>query len=350
MEDSDASLGMARVDGCNWVGICVWWFQDNVNSSSIEPDYTRYSATPDSVVHAINRCHELGMKVMLKPMVDCRDGTWRGLIKPSHDWFVEYTNFVNFWAEVAEANSVEVFCAGCELRDTVSWSTSWKSVIQNVHTRYTGPLTYAANHGNESNIDWWGELDYIGIDAYYWLTNKANPSLGELKTAWNNRTDAIELWLNTHWPDMTVIFTEVGYQSVDGTNQTPWWTDPASHALDMTEQAECYEALLSQCKQRHWWLGAFWWNWETNPDAGGDSDPYWTPQNKPAEETLRDYYKTLPGDFDDDRDVDLLDVMFQAGQWLESGVVGDPDLNGDRKVNLQDFAMLGWNWGITMAE
>ncbi|MHC4558659.1 MAG: glycoside hydrolase family 113, partial [Planctomycetota bacterium] len=89
-EDSDNSLAKVRADGCNWIAICVWWFQDNVNSTTVEPDYTRYSATPESVVHAINTCHELGMKVMLKPMVDCRDGDWRGTINPSDGWFSAY--------------------------------------------------------------------------------------------------------------------------------------------------------------------------------------------------------------------------------------------------------------------
>jgi hypothetical protein len=70
-EDSNRSLAKAREDGCDWIALCVWWFQDNVSSTAIEPDYTRFSATPESVVHAINQCHEQGMKVMLKPMVDC---------------------------------------------------------------------------------------------------------------------------------------------------------------------------------------------------------------------------------------------------------------------------------------
>lgn len=69
-----------------------------------------------------------------------------------------------------------------------------------------------------------------------------------------------------------------------------------------------------------------------------------TPRNKPAEDVLRAYYKTIPGDFDDDRDVDLHDLMFQAGNWLESGVIGDPGPNGDRWVNLFDLAILGRHW------
>ena len=343
-EDSDESLARAHDDGCNWIAICVWWFQDNVNSTQIEPDFKRYSATADSAAHAINRCHELGMKVLLKPMVDCRDGTWRGDINPSVDWFAEYERFISFWADIAEANKVEMLCIGCELKNTVSWLSSWESVIANTRIRYSGPLTYAANHGNEKNVNWWGNLDYIGIDAYYALTGKNNPTPYELKAAWAGRADAIESWRNANWPNMDVIFTEVGYQSTDGTNRTPWWTDPATSSIDLVEQADCYEALLSQCKARHWWLGAFWWNWETNPNGGGEHDPYWTPQNKPAQDVLRSHYITLPGDFDDDQYVDPTDVTFLAEHWLNSEIVGDPDLNHDGSVNLLDFAILAEHW------
>jgi hypothetical protein len=290
--ESDASLAKAYNDGCNWIAICVWWFQDNINSTIIEPDYSLYSATPESLVHAIQHCHELGMKVMLKPMVDCRDGTWRGQINPSTGWFTAYQNFINFWADIAQDNNVELFCVGCELENTVSWSASWRAVVQNVRTHYSSPLTYAANHDSQQNVSWWDELSYIGIDAYYSLTASNDPNLDELKAAWNSWADAIESWRNTNWPSMDVIFTEVGYQSVDGTNQTPWWTDPAGSTIDMQEQADCYEALLSQCRMRNWWRGVFWWNWETNPEAGTPADPYSTPQNKLAELILRNYYIT----------------------------------------------------------
>jgi hypothetical protein len=337
-EDSDESLAKARADGCNWIAICVWWFQDNVNSTTIEPDYSRYSATGESVVHAIDTCHELGMKVMLKPMVDCRDGTWRGNINPSFGWFAAYEQFADFWARIAEENKVESFCVGCELKDTVSWSSSWKRVIENTRARYSGPMTYAANHGNEKNVDWWDELDYIGIDAYYPLTDKNDPTLSELKSAWQDRADSLERWLGTYRHTKKIVFAEIGYQSVDGTNRTPWYADPASHALDL------HEALLSVCRERSWWLGAFWWNWETKATGGGQDDPYWTPMNKPAEDIMAGHYQTLPGDFDDDRDVDVHDMAFLAEHWLDSEIVGDPDLDNDGRVNMSDFSVFAGSW------
>jgi hypothetical protein len=284
------------------------------------------------------------MKVMLKPMVDCRDGNWRGNINPSAAWFAAYEAFLTYWADLARANNADYFSVGCELKKTVSWSSSWRNVIREVKNHYSGPLTYAANHGNEQNVSWWDDLDCIGIDAYYSLTNKNDPTLSELKTAWNNRCDAIEIWRDNNWPGMDIVLAEVGYQSVDGTNRTPWYTDPSSHPIDLTEQADCYEALLSECRQRDWWLGAFWWNWETNPDGGGPDDPYWTPQNKPAEDTLRNHYQTAAGDLDDDRDVDFLDILLVAAHWLEADTIGGPDINCDGNVNLRDAAELAQNW------
>ncbi|MCH8216068.1 MAG: hypothetical protein IH892_04775 [Planctomycetes bacterium] len=317
-EDSNRSLAKAREDGCDWIALCVWWFQNNVSSTAIEPDYTRFSATPESAVHAINQCHEQGMKVMLKPMVDCRDGDWRGNIDPSDAWFSAYQEFIAFWAQIAEEHEVELFCIGTELKKTVSWSSSWKNIIQNTRAYYGGPLTYAANHGNEKNVRWWNDLDYIGIDAYYPLTNKDDPTLNELSAAWESRADSIENWLNSVWPGKKIIFAEVGYQSVDGTNRTPWYTDPSSHTMDFQEQAECYEALLSVCRRRSWWLGAFWWNWETNPNGGGGNDPYWTPMNKPAGDVMISHYRSSPdSDYSPTEDFESGD--FRTFDWMTFG-------------------------------
>jgi len=287
--ESDESLVAARAIGCNWIALCVWWFQDDPEATVIEPDYERYSVDPNSVAYAIQRCHQLGMKVMLKPMVDCRDGSWRGEIQPCSQWFASYREFITFWADLAAAQRVEMLCVGCELKQTVGWSAAWRQVVEAVRQRYSGPLTYAANHGTEQTIDWWDAVDYIGIDAYYPLTDQSDPSLEQLKAAWQNRCQSIGWWITNRWPTKKVIFTEVGYQSVDGTNRTPWWTDP-SRPIDLQEQADCYEALLSQCKDQPWWLGAFWWNWEADPHAGGVADPYHPMQNKPAEQVLRRYY------------------------------------------------------------
>jgi hypothetical protein len=89
---------------------------------------------------------------------------------------------------------------------------------------------------------------------------------------------------------MTVVFTEVGYRSADGTNSAPW-DFSSTWGPDLQEQADCYEALFSVLWNETWWAGAFLWNWETDPNAGGLSDTGYTPQRKPAEQVLRSHYR-----------------------------------------------------------
>ena len=348
-EQSDMSLANVRKLGCNWVSMCVWWFQDDPNSTVISPDYSRYSADPGSVGNAIDQCHALGMKVMLKPIINCRDGAWNGLINPSEAWFTSYQDFINFWADLAEAHNVEMFCVGAELVHTISWPSQWRNVIRNVKYHYSGPLIYSANYDNERYIDWWDELDYIGIDPYYPLTDVNDPTITQLKDAWRSRADDMETWLYANWPGKQIIFSEVGYQSCDGTNRTPWRREPLLHSVDLQEQADCYEALLDQLQDRPWWLGVFWWNWETQPGAGGPEDCWHTPQNKPAETLLSSYYAYCGGftrgDINRDGAVNLLDIDILSGNWL----TGRPDCDvwpapgGDGAVNLGDFATLAAN-------
>jgi hypothetical protein len=345
--DSNTSLARLKDTSCQWVAIIVVWFQDNINSTSIEPNYNKYSVRPESVKVAINRCHQLGMKVMLKPMVDLSKDPnhWRGQIVPSAAWFAEYHDFLNYWADFAEQNDVEMFCIGCELVATDSSATQWRSVANDVRTHYSGPITYAANWGNETIVSWWDAVDYIGIDAWYPLTSKNNPTLTELKNAWSNRANLIQSWRNSSWPNKQVFFTEAGYSSFDGTNTYPGlWPPPDSAAVDVNEQADCYEALLSVCSARPWWRGVFWWNWETDPNAGGLADKHCTPQNKPAQDVVSSHYITAAGDLDDDRNVDIDDLIMFCDYWPDQYLVGWPDFNNDKKVDFKDFSLLAANW------
>jgi hypothetical protein len=344
--DSNTSLANAKAAGCEWVAINVWWFQDTTTSTVIAPDYSLYSVRPESVKVAVDRCHQLGMKVMLKPMLDVNtpDNTWRARIVPSTAWFNAYHGFLNYWADFAEANNCEMLCIGCEFEDTSSWATQWRSVASDVRTHYSGPITYAVNHGGENAISWWDALDYIGIDAYYSLTDSNSSNLTQLTAAWNTRADSIQTWRNSSWPDMNIIFTEVGYGSYDGANRWPWAVYD-TFALDLNEQNDCYKALLSVCKNRSWWKGTFWWAWDTNPYSGGLTDKNLTPQRKPAETvTLRNYYITIVGDLDDDRNVGIDDLALFCDYWLEQNYVGWPDFSNDKKVDFRDFALLAANW------
>ncbi len=77
-------------------------------------------------------------------------------------------------------------------------------------------------------------------------------------------------------------------ESPRGCNQRMLERKPsaAGHAL----QSLAYEATLDIFQNQSWFQGPFWWAWFPFSDAGGPCDTDFTPQNKPAESTLIEFY------------------------------------------------------------
>ena len=289
-DSSSSNESLERIAGTNteYVAITIWWRQQNISSTQIyrKPDWT---ATDEQLAKAVSKTHELGMKVMLKPMIDPEDYHvhWRGEFPGSQEWFDNYKYFITSYAEFAQDNHVDLFCVGCEFKATEQDETNWRQIIQEVKKHYAGPLTYAATYDSYQSIKWWDTLDYVGIDAYFPLTDKKDPTLDELKQAWTRIANAIEAWaLSVNKP---VVFTEIGYRSGDGNNIDPSiWA--AKLNIDLKEQSDCYSAALETLWNRPWFYGFYWWIWESDPDKGGLNDTDFTPQNKPAESIVKGWY------------------------------------------------------------
>jgi len=279
-------------DNVEWVAIITWWFQENLTSTQIYPHYD-FTPTNESLKHAIKTAHDLRMKVMLKPMIDTEDARNepRWMIPASAEWFESYTAFIACQAELAQENSVEQLCVGCEFMYTESDAMGWRQVVAEAKKYYSGPLTYAATKDSYRDITWWDALDYVGIDAYFDLTDKNDPTLEELTQAWNRTANNIESWQSS--VNKPIIFTEIGYRNGNGNNKQPWnWTETLQP--DPQEQFDCYLASLKVLWTKPWFKGFYWWIWESNPNAGGLNDTDFTPQNKPVEYLFRSWYSSEP--------------------------------------------------------
>jgi hypothetical protein len=268
----------------------VGWYQTNETSVDIHGNPSQVP-TDKALAHVIRTARSLGMKVMLKPMIDLENGEWRGKILPSEKWFQNYTNYIDFFAEFAEQYEVEMFCIGTEYEQTTSWTQQWKRVISGVRSLFNGNLTYAAIWGEFFNVHFWSDLDYAGLDAYYHLSSTNSPTLTEMTAKFECDSINIETWYATN--KIPIIFTEIGYLSTDGTNQ-----EPSNYQLqydmqrktDLQEQADCYEATFHAVWRKSWLYGMYWWYWQQNPNAGGHDNRDYTPQNKPAQGVLTHWY------------------------------------------------------------
>jgi glycosyl hydrolase family 113 len=292
------SRAALRDTGANWMGLLVTWYQQDASSNVIarHPDPNK-DHTDARIRTAIRDAHSRGLQVMLKPHVDALNGQWRGDFNPSNPaaWFQSYTQFILHYAQIAQEEGVELYCMGTEFK-TISGAANrdrWVAVINAIRGAYGGPLTYAANAtfpaDEFTSVSFWDQLDIIGLDGYFTLTDQNNPTLAQLISAWTsnrfgeNIVAAVQNFASSR--QKPVIFTEIGYKSTDGTNREPW-NFGLSGAVDTAEQRDCYEAAFTVWSQQSSWMrGFFWWAWPVPPPAANDGD--YNPRSKPAESVLR---------------------------------------------------------------
>ena len=277
--------------GATWIALIVTCNQATIASTDIT---CAHGPTDEETIHAIQTAHAAGLRVMLKPHLDLTEDPshWRGEIGRNFNaeqwqsWFASYTDYITHYAGLAQAQDVDAFVVGTEMVVPSTHEAEWRAIIAAVRAEYSGLLTYAAIE-NEFSLTWWDAVDMIGVDAYYPLTNTAAPTREQLVAGWKSAAGKLEA-LSTRW-GKPILFTEIGYQSMDMVNKTPTgvsWKNP----LDIQEQADCYAAAFEAFSGKPWWRGAFWWVLDTNGAQGGGYDKGFSPLGKPAEDVLRQYY------------------------------------------------------------
>jgi hypothetical protein len=230
---------------------------------------------------------------MLKPHVWVGGGAFTGNIRfddPAHRaaWLASYRRMALHYARVAELEGFDLYCLGNELGGLTVHEEEWRDLIAAVRRVFRGPLTYAANWGEEfETLRFWDALDFIGLNNYYPLADEP----GERVEALTARADVLAEKIATvqrRW-QRPVIFTEVGFPSVLG-GAVRTWTRTRTQVVSLEEQAAGYEATLRAFSGRPWLRGMFWWNWPSNGLGGGPQDSSFTPLGKPAAEVLRVWY------------------------------------------------------------
>jgi hypothetical protein len=260
---ADRTLEHLRDKHVGHVALLVTWFQESPTSTDIGPDNPLGGQTPSdySLAYAINKAHELGLKVMLKPHLDIRDGTYRGDFFPGKGWFPNYIKFIKHFAVFAQKYNVEEFSIGVELKGATTWEQddNWRRLIREVRSVYSGPIVYCANWDEYKNVTFWDALDYIGIDAYFPIADANRASLSNLTAGWRGHANDIQHWLESSKLGKPVVFTELGYPSVEGAGKQPWIG--LTEIKDRQQQADCFEAAFRELTPRDWFKGFYWWHY-----------------------------------------------------------------------------------------
>ena len=88
-----------------------------------------------------------------------------------------------------------------------------------------------------------------------------------------------------------VLFTEYGYRSMDYNAHKPWLVDRTKEDVNLEAQVNATQVILEEFWNEDWFAGGYVWKWFIFHDkVGGKENNRFTPQNKPAEQTLKAFY------------------------------------------------------------
>lgn len=245
----------------------------------------------------IDELRKKQIKVMIKPQIWVWRGEFTGFIemKNEADWKTledSYSNFILEYATLAKEVNAELFCIGTELEKFIDCRPDyWERLIIKIREIFKGKLTYAANWDEFKRTPFWRFLDYIGVDAYFPISDDKTPTLDGSLEGWKLHKQVVYNMSKQY--DKPILFTEYGYRSVDYSGKEPWNSDRSVTQVNMEAQTNTIQALFETFWNEDWFAGGFVWKWFHNhKTAGGVYNNRFTPQNKPAEMLIKKYYDT----------------------------------------------------------
>lgn len=307
--ESFAPLRRAHVD---WIAQTPFGWQQGVDTPEIRMKISGkiwWGESDEGLAATARLARAAGIETLLKPHLwlhQPKPGQWLDAIAMRSEedwrrWFADYRAFLLHYAALAEREGMAALAVGTELHQAaVLREADWRALVADVRRVYRGRLTYCANWYREfEEVRFWDALDFIGIQAYFPLTERERPGLAELEHGWQKHLPAIEAAAR-RW-GKPVVFTEIGYKSTPDGAIRPWeWpNDGEPPAEDPVTQARAYEAFFRVFWHRPWFAGAYFWKWyPLSPPQGEHSGPNrrrrltgdFTPQGKPAEQVMARWY------------------------------------------------------------
>lgn len=311
--------------GANWISQTPFGWQEHHNSPSIrlERQHVLWGETDRGIRETTLLARKVGLKTMLKPHIwlTKANGKWRSDIAMDSEedwqsWFTSYEKFILHYARLAEELQIDALCIGTELHLTATTHPDyWREIIGKVREVYSGDLTYAANFYKEfEEIVFWNDLDYIGIQGYFPLTDKMKPEVADLEVGWRNHKRTLRNLSKKY--NKKIYFTELGYRNSEDAAVDPWtWPGQMNaerRAVCDTTQDKCYQAFFQSLWDESWFAGVFIWKWfhqtyryndpvylaeqQERRERRKQRNPDWnllidfTPQGKPAEQTIQKYF------------------------------------------------------------
>lgn len=299
----------------NRVALIVSVCMDTYASTTIYRDFIE---TPDDreVEQIIERFHAAGIKVMLKPFIVLKDGTWQGTFRPPHDseitegvrpgyrqkWGESLRAMLRHYAVLAQRCGIESICIGNEYYGVEGFNKEWRAAIAAIREEYTGLITSDFVQMTLSDLkkispdagDWWRDLDFLSM-SFYPSFPKPDASTAEIaKSLQPNVEELRALCAEFNKP---LVFAECGMRSTG--------FDPSGAAgykgegrYDGHIQGRFLEGVVAAFRDETWWRGMVWWKWDEHQKRPNFFTDHAGPQTftvlgKPSADVMKKIYGEL---------------------------------------------------------
>jgi hypothetical protein len=226
---------------------------------------------------------EAGLEVMIAPHLYPWDLCWRGNLRPGggeegtdegwDEWFRSYRAYILHLARMAADEGAAMLSIGVELK-SASNRFGWRfaALAQEIRAVYPGLLTYSANWNEAEDVSFWEELDLIGVNAFYPMSESGRADPEEILAS--ARRIAGDLYYLSQVHGKPVILTEVGFKALEGALKEPWiWPE---HVQSPVED-DAIQALLFAM---------------ADPSDYSQEPPYgYLPRLKPAEKIIETWFR-----------------------------------------------------------
>lgn len=291
--------------GVEWVSLLVMIMQDAFYSTRVYRDF-RLTPSDRDLAKIIDRMHRKGLKVLLKPAIDCHDSAWRGRINFPEatseqiqgvrtdywgPWFRSVTEAMTYYARLSEELGAEAFTSAQELLGADFEKDHWRALNEAVRDVYRGHLCInacgdLARLSHPDFLAWAGEVDAVGVSYYVGVPQEArtadaiHESLSRDLPKW--REFAAKLGRPVYW-------AECGCRSMHTAHVLPSEYRSIG-SYDGELQAEYLEGMLRTFWEEPWWTGFQLWKWDEQQDRPHyrqpDGDTGFTIRGKPAEDVM----------------------------------------------------------------
>ncbi len=212
--------------------------------------------TRAEIVRILEYLQSKNMRIILKAVVDCLDGTWRAYInfltpdvicEPKwSEWFESYTKYVSYVSEFATKYEAEMLMIGCEMVCADNQAEYWRQLIRHIRKQYNGLLTYNCDKYQEDRVTWWDALDVISSSGYYPVGT------------WDAQLQRIQTIVEQY--QKPFFFAEAGCPSRTGSEHCPndwqWLSEVNEKAQD------CYYTELFETTKNYPFVKGFaFWDW-----------------------------------------------------------------------------------------